>query len=168
MWTRGEKEALAVSKGVRVSPIKLNSLAKVIRGKSAASSLSILKLSSKISAKTHLIKVIESAMANAENNHNLDIDSLFVKEATVNKYRVLKRIRPRAKGRADRFMRPYSSVRVVLEEREAQEPVAKLPSPKISKDKVKETKKTKLSKPTKVESAKVKSKKKDEVNGAKD
>lgn len=139
MWIRGEKEALAVSRGIRVSPRKLNSVARLLRGRSARASLNFLKLSSKLSVKEHLIKVVESAVANAENNHNLDVDALMVKEATVNKHGALKRIRPRARGRADKFIHPYSSVRIVLEEKLAVPEVRKVQKsagPKQAKKKV--------------------------------
>src|SRR3546814_6807827 len=94
----GEKEALAVATTVRGSPYKLNLVAGLIRGKKAGDALNILTFSKKAMA-VDVRKVLASAIANAENNHNLDVDALVVKEASVGKSIVMKRFVTRARGR---------------------------------------------------------------------
>jgi len=112
-----EFEAMAVARNLRVSPQKLNLVAESIRGKSAEAALSELTFSKRRIA-GDVKKTLQSAIANAENNHQLDVDRLFVAEATVGKAIVMKRFRPRARGRAGRIMKPFSHLTVVVRERE--------------------------------------------------
>ena len=111
----GEKEALAVATTVRGSPYKLNLVAGPIRGKKVGDALNILTFSKKAMA-IDVRKVLASAIANAENNHNLDVDALVVQEASVGKALVMKRFTPRARGRASRIIKPFSRIRVVVRE----------------------------------------------------
>ena len=111
----GDKEALAVATTVRGSPYKLNLVAGLIRGKKVGDALNILTFSKKAMA-IDVRKVLASAIANAENNHNLDVDALVVKEASVGKALVMKRFTPRARGRASRIIKPFSRIRVVVRE----------------------------------------------------
>ena len=113
----GDKEALAVATSVRGSPYKLNLVAGLIRGKKAGEAMNILAFSTKAMA-VDVRKVLASAIANAENNHNLDVDALVVKEASVGKALVMKRFTPRARGRASRITKPFSRIRVVVRELE--------------------------------------------------
>ncbi len=112
-----ESEAMAVARNLRVSPQKLNLVAESIRGKSAEAALSELTFSKRRIA-GDVKKTLQSAIANAENNHQLDVDRLFVAEATVGKAIVMKRFRPRARGRAGRIVKPFSNLTVVVRERE--------------------------------------------------
>jgi len=111
----GDKEALAVNTSVRGSPYKLNLVAGLIRGKKAGDALNILTFSKKAMA-VDVRKVLASAIANAENNHNLDVDALVVKEASVGKGLVMKRFATRARGRSGRILKPFSRIRVVVRE----------------------------------------------------
>lgn len=111
----GEREALAVATTVRGSAYKLNLVAGLIRGKKAGEALNILKFSTKAMA-VDVHKVLASAIANAENNHNLDVDALVVKEASVGKSIVMKRFTPRARGRSSRILKPFSRIRIVVRE----------------------------------------------------
>lgn len=112
-----ESEAMAVARNLRVSPQKLNLVAESIRGKSAEAALSELTFSKRRIA-GDVRKTLQAAIANAENNHQLDVDRLFVAEATVGKSIVMKRFRPRARGRAGRIIKPFSNLTVVVRERE--------------------------------------------------
>jgi large subunit ribosomal protein L22 len=112
-----ESEAIAVARNLRVSPQKLNLVAESIRGKSAEAALSELTFSKRRIA-GDVRKTLQAAIANAENNHQLDVDRLFVAEATVGKSIVMKRFRPRARGRAGRIVKPFSNLTVVVRERE--------------------------------------------------
>ena len=112
-----ELEAIAVARNLRISPQKLNLVAKSIRGKSAEAALSELTFSKRRIA-GDVKKTLQSAIANAENNHQLDVDRLFVAEASVGKAIVMKRFRPRARGRAGRIMKPFSHLTVIVRERE--------------------------------------------------
>jgi large subunit ribosomal protein L22 len=116
----GEREALAVATTVRGSPYKLNLVAGLIRGRPAGEALNILAFSKKAMA-ADVKKVLASAIANAENNHNLDVDALVIKEASVGKSLVMKRFTPRARGRASRIVKPFSRIRVVVRERDEAE-----------------------------------------------
>ena len=116
----GDKEALAVATTVRGSPYKLNLVAGLIRGKKAGDALNILSFSKKAMA-IDVRKVLASAIANAENNHNLNVDSLVVKEASVGKSIVMKRFATRARGRSTRIIKPFSRIRVVVREQEEAE-----------------------------------------------
>ena len=110
-----ENEALAVATQIRGSAQKLNLVAGLIRGKKAEEARNILSFSPKAMARD-VKKVLESAIANAENNHNLDVDSLVVAEASVGKALTMKRWSPRARGRASRIVKPFSRVRIVVRE----------------------------------------------------
>lgn len=110
-------EAMAYAKHLRTSPQKLNLVAETIRGKKCEAALSELEFSRRrISGKVK--KLLESAIANAENNHQLDVDRLYVAEATVGKTMVIKRWRARARGRVGRIQKPFSNLRLVVRERE--------------------------------------------------
>jgi len=113
----GEKEALAVATMVRGSPRKLNLVAGLIRGRKVEEAMNILKFSPKAMAED-VSKVLASAVANAENNHNLDVDALVVAEASVGKSMVMKRFATRARGRSSRVIKPFSRIRVVVREQE--------------------------------------------------
>jgi len=108
-----------VTRLMRVSPQKLNLLAQLIRGKKVERALADLTFSRKRVAKD-VKKTLESAIANAENNHSLDVDALVVAEAYVGKNLVMKRIRARARGRAARIEKPFAQITVVL--RQVEEP----------------------------------------------
>ncbi|MCC6947126.1 MAG: 50S ribosomal protein L22 [Bradyrhizobiaceae bacterium] len=110
-----ENEAKAVSRMLRVSPQKLGLVAGLIRGKKVAAALADLEFSRKRIAKD-VKKCLESAIANAENNHQLDVDDLQVAEAYVGKALVIKRYNPRARGRVARVMRPFSNLTIVVRE----------------------------------------------------
>ena len=112
-----DKEALAVGNTIRGSARKLNLVAQMIRGKKVEQALSILKFSPKGMA-DDVSKVLASAIANAENNHNLDVDALVVAEASVGKSISMKRFTTRARGRSSRIVKPFSRIRVVVREQE--------------------------------------------------
>jgi large subunit ribosomal protein L22 len=114
-----ESEAKAVSRMLRVSPQKLNLLAALIRGKKVASALADLEFSRKRIAKD-VRKCLESAIANAENNHDLDVDDLIVAEAHVGKALVIKRSTPRGRGRVGRIFKPFANLTIVVRQVEAQ------------------------------------------------
>lgn len=108
-----DNEAKAIGRMIRVSPQKLNLVAGLIRGKKVETALADLTFSSKrISGDVK--KVLQSAIANAENNHDLDVDNLIVAEAHVGKALVMKRWRPRARGRTGRIMKPFSHLTIVV------------------------------------------------------
>ncbi|HSQ98367.1 MAG TPA: 50S ribosomal protein L22 [Sphingomicrobium sp.] len=113
----GEKEALAVGTTIRGSARKLNLLAQMIRGRKVEEALNILKFSTK-GMSEDVFKVLASAVANAENNHNLDVDALVVAEASVGKSISMKRFMTRARGRSSRIVKPFSRIRVVVREQE--------------------------------------------------
>jgi large subunit ribosomal protein L22 len=114
-----ENEAKAVARMLRVSPQKLNLVATLIRGKKVATALADLEFSRKRIAKD-VRKCLESAIANAENNHDLDVDDLIVAEAHVGKALVLKRFAPRARGRGGRILKPFSNMTIVVRQVEAE------------------------------------------------
>ena len=115
-----DNEARAFSKFMRTSPQKLNLVAQMIRGKSADRALADLTFSKRRIA-GEVKKVLQSAIANAENNHQLDVDRLYVKEATVGKTFTVKRFRARARGRGARIVKPFSNLTVIVREREETE-----------------------------------------------
>ena len=116
----GDNEAMAYAKQLRTSPQKLNLVAEQIRGKDCEKALADLSFSKRrISGAVK--KVLESAIANAENNHQLDVDRLYVSEASVGKSVIMKRWRPRARGRVGRIIKPFSNLRVIVREREESE-----------------------------------------------
>ncbi len=108
-----DNEALAVATMVRGSDRKLNLVAGLIRGKKAGDALNILSFSKRAMA-VDVKKVLASAIANAENNHNLDVDALVVAEASVGKSMSMKRFATRARGRSSRIVKPFSRIRVVV------------------------------------------------------
>ena len=110
------KEVKAINKMIRTSSQKLNLIIKDIRKKDINSAVNILKFSNKRVSK-EVLKTLNSAVANAENNNNLDIDKLVVKEAYVGKSLRMKRFRPMSKGRAFQIIKPFSRLTLVLEER---------------------------------------------------
>ena len=112
---RGETEAQAVTRNMRISPQKLNLVAAMIRGQKVGKALADLTFSRKRIAQD-VKKTLESAVANAENNHNLDVDSLVVSEAFVGKNMVIKRWRPRARGRVAKILKPFSQLTVIVKE----------------------------------------------------
>ena len=114
----GDKEALAVGTTIRGSARKLNLVAGLIRGRKVEEALNILKFSPK-GMSEDVYKVLASAVANAENNHNLDVDQLVVAEAWVGKGMVLKRGRPRARGRFGKIMKPFSEITIKVREVDA-------------------------------------------------
>ncbi len=114
-----DNEAMAVNRMLRVSPQKLNLVAAMIRGKPVGRALSILAFSPKRIAED-VKKTLQSAVANAENNHGLDIDELIITEAWVGKRMVLKRGRPRARGRYGRILKPFSSLTIKVRQVEEQ------------------------------------------------
>ena len=113
-----DNEAKAVARMLRVSPQKLNLVASMIRGKKVDSALADLTFSRKRIA-TDVKKTLQSAIANAENNHGLDVDDLIVSEAFVGKAFVIKRFHARARGRAGRVEKPFSNLTVVVRQVEA-------------------------------------------------
>ncbi len=112
---RAENEAQAVTRNIRISPQKLNLVAQMIRGQKVEKALADLTFSRKRIA-LDVKKTLQSAVANAENNHSLDVDSLVVSEAFVGKTMVMKRWRPRARGRVARIFKPFSQLTVIVKE----------------------------------------------------
>ena len=110
-----DNEAMAYSKNLRTSPQKLNLVIADIRGLSCEKAVAHLAFSRRRIAR-EVKKVLESAIANAENNHQLDVDRLVVAEATVGRGLVMKRWRPRARGRMGRIQKPFSNLRLVVRE----------------------------------------------------
>jgi large subunit ribosomal protein L22 len=117
--TLAETEAKAVSRMLRVSPQKLNLVAQLIRGKKVGSALADLQFSRKRIARD-VRKCLQSAIANAENNHDLDVDELIVAEAHVGKALVIKRFTPRGRGRVGRIFKPFAHLTIVVRQVEAQ------------------------------------------------
>ncbi len=112
-----DNEAKAMARVMRTSAQKLNLVAQSIRGKNAQTALTQLAFSKRRIA-VEVRKVLQSAIANAENNHQLDVDRLYVAEATVGRSMVMKRFRARARGRASSIVKPFSRLTVVVRERE--------------------------------------------------
>ena len=108
--------AVAKDNTIRVSPLKLANITRLIVNLKASKAINQLKFSQK-RISMHVLKVLNAAIANAENNKQLDIDNLFVREAYVGKSLSMKRFRPRAKGRASSIVKPFSKLTIVLEER---------------------------------------------------
>ena len=108
--------AIAKDNTIRVSPLKLGNIARLIVNLKASKAINQLKFSQKRISKI-MLKVLNAAIANAENNKQLDIDNLFVREAYVGKSLSMKRFRPRAKGRASSIVKSFSKLTIVLEER---------------------------------------------------
>ncbi|MCB9988354.1 MAG: 50S ribosomal protein L22 [Rhodospirillales bacterium] len=114
---QADNEAKAMAKYIRTSPQKLNLVAQTIRGKAAERALIDLDFCPRRVAQD-VKKVLEAAVANAENNHNLDVDRLYVAEAHVGKSVMMRRFRARARGRASRIEKQFSRLTVVVRERE--------------------------------------------------
>lgn len=115
-----EGMALATTKNIKISTQKLNLVAAMIRGKKVDKAINDLHFSRKRIAQD-VLKTLKSAIANAENNHNLDIDELYVNEAYVGKNLVLKRWKPRARGRVGRIQKPFSQLTVVVKQLDNEE-----------------------------------------------
>ena len=113
----GDNEALAVATQIRGSAQKLNLVAGLIRGRKVGEAMNILQFSTKAMA-VDARKVLASAIANAENNHNLDVDALVVAEASVGKSIVMKRFHTRGRGKSTRILKPFSRLRIVVREQE--------------------------------------------------
>tara|TARA_B100000700_G_C14994225_1_gene832924 strand:+ start:1183 stop:1746 length:564 start_codon:yes stop_codon:yes gene_type:complete len=141
--------AKASAKSVKTSSQKANLILKLIRGQKVDKAMNILEFSRK-KISYDVLKVLKSAVSNAENNFQLDIDKLFVKEATVGRSMVLKRFRPRARGRSGKILKPFSKIRILVEEKN---------EPKLDK---KKASKTLSSKKTITEDDKLKSNKDNE------
>ena len=109
--------AQAIGKSLKTSPQKANLVLSIIRGKKAEVALNLLAFSKKRISE-QVSKILKSAISNAENNHQLDIDKLYVKEASVGKSMVMKRFRPRARGRSGKILKPFSRVRILVEEKQ--------------------------------------------------
>ena len=112
-----ENEAYAVLRNLRISPQKLNLVATMIRGMDAEKALAALTFSRR-RISDDVKKAVQSAIANAENNHQLDVDRLFIKEASVGKAITMRRFRPRARGRTGRIRKPFSHLTVIVSERQ--------------------------------------------------
>ena len=125
-----DTQAQAIGRNIRTSPRKLNLVAQSIRGQRAEAALATLTFSPKRIARD-VKKVLQSAIANAENNHDLDVDDLVVSEASVGRNLVMKRFHARARGRGGRIEKPFSQVTIVVEE--MREPVKEEPAPKPKK-----------------------------------
>jgi len=108
-----DHQAMAVARNIRVSPRKLNLVAQQIRGQKVDRALNVLTFSQRRIAGV-VKKALQSAIANAENNHNLDVDDLFVKEASVGKNLVMKRFHARGRGRSGKILKPFAQITVVV------------------------------------------------------
>ena len=117
MSEKNKNIASAKAKSLKTSITKVKLVLKMIRGKKAENALNILEFS-KRRISNEITKILKSAIANAENNHQLDIDKLYIKEATVGKSMVLKRFRPRARGRSGKILKPFSKVKILVQEKE--------------------------------------------------
>lgn len=115
-----DNEALAVGTQIRGSAQKLNLVAQLIRGKKAEEALNILSFSKKAMARD-ASKVLSSAIANAENNHDLDVDALVVAEASVGKSITMKRFHTRGRGKSTRILKPFSKLRIVVREHDEED-----------------------------------------------
>ena len=112
-----DNQAQSVLRNLRISPQKLNLVATMIRGMDANKALAALSFSRRRIA-NDVKKALQSAVANAENNHSLDVDRLYVKEAHVGKGLVMKRFKARARGRGSRILKPYSHLTIIVSEKE--------------------------------------------------
>src|SRR5471032_937082 len=118
-----DHQAMAVARNIRVSPRKLNLVAQMIRGKRVDRALNVLTFSQKRIASV-VKKTLQSAIANAENNHDLDVDDLVVKEASVGKNLVMKRFHARARGNAGGIEKFFSQITIIVEEKREEAPAA--------------------------------------------
>ena len=112
--------ATASAKSIKISPQKANLVLGLIRGLDAEEALNVLEFSNK-RISNEIKKILKSAMSNAENNHQLDIDKLVVHEALVGKSMVMKRFRPRARGRSGKILKPFSKIKIILKEQQESE-----------------------------------------------
>lgn len=136
-----DNQAQAIGRNIRTSPRKLNLVAQSIRGQKAEAALNTLTFSPKRVAKV-VKKILQSAIANAENNHDLAVDDLVVTSASVGKNMVLKRFHARARGRGARVEKPFAQITIVVEERAEEKKVKKKPVKKTeAKTPAKRTKK---------------------------
>ena len=117
--------AIAKDNTIRISPHKLGKVVKLIVNLRANKAINQLKFSQK-RISSSVLKVLNAAIANAENNKQLDVDNLFIKEAYVGKSLSIKRFRPRAKGRASPIIKPFSKLTIILEEREKNKPTKEI------------------------------------------
>jgi large subunit ribosomal protein L22 len=115
-----DTQAKAIGANIRTSPRKLNLVAQSIRGQTAEKALATLTFSPKRVAE-EVRKVLQSAIANAENNHDLDVDTLVVSQAWVGRNMVMKRFHARARGRGARVEKPFAQVTIIVEEKKAEE-----------------------------------------------
>lgn len=127
-----DNEAMAMLKNLRTSPQKLNLVAQTIRGKNAGTALIDLEFNNRRISQD-VRKCLQSAISNAENNHGLDVDRLYVSEAFVGKDLVMKRFRPRARGRAAKILKPFSRLTIIVREREDEAKAKKAATPKTNK-----------------------------------
>tara|TARA_Y100000992_G_scaffold225904_1_gene157508 strand:+ start:25 stop:414 length:390 start_codon:yes stop_codon:yes gene_type:complete len=114
---KDELVAKASVKSLKISPQKANLVLQMIRGMDAEKAINILEFSRR-RISNEIKKILKAAISNAENNHQMDIDKLFVKEATVGKSMVMKRFRPRARGRSGKILKPYSKIKIIVKEKE--------------------------------------------------
>ncbi len=124
----GDTEAQAITRNIRVSPRKLNLVAALIRGRTAQDAVATLTFSKRRIAKT-VKKTLESAIANAENNHRLDVDQLVVARAEVGRAIVMKRFHARGRGRSARIEKWFSHLKIVVAEQQQQAAAPEQPSP---------------------------------------
>ena len=123
----------AIGKSLKSSPQKTNLVLGLIRGLKVEKAINNL-IFSKRRISGDILKILKSAISNAENNHQLDIDKLFVKEASVGKAMVLKRFRPRARGRAGKILKTFSRIRILVQEKEELEEKKQIVKKKIKED----------------------------------
>ena len=147
----GDHQAVAIARNIRVSPRKLNLVAQQIRGQKVDRALNVLTFSQKRIASV-VKKTLQSAIANAENNHDLDVDDLIVKEASVGKNLVMKRFHARARGNAGGIEKFFSQITIVVEEKREEAP--KKEETKAAAPKGKTAKKTSGKAPAKKPAAK--------------
>ena len=117
--------AHAIGKSIKSSQQKANLVLRSIRGLPVENAVNVLQFSRRRISNI-ILKILNSAISNAENNHQLDIDKLYVKEATVGKSMVLKRFRPRARGRAGKILKPFSRIKIELTEKKLEEAESKI------------------------------------------
>ena len=117
--------AHAIGKSIKSSQQKANLVLRSIRGLPVENAVNVLQFSRRRISNV-ILKILNSAISNAENNHQLDIDRLYVKEATVGKSMVLKRFRPRARGRAGKILKPFSRIKIELTEKKLEEKKSKI------------------------------------------
>ena len=128
-------KAHAIGKSIKSSQQKANLVLRSIRGLPVENAVNILQFSRRRISNI-ILKILNSAISNAENNHQLDIDKLYVKEATVGKSMVLKRFRPRARGRAGKILKPFSRIKIQLIEKKLEEKESKIKKKKSIQEKV--------------------------------